>query len=256
MNVARRIMGGSCALDEDFDLALGLQLVDERLALLFPDLLFQEYSRICSFTSSKPTSRAGLVAATLTRWKPNGVSMMPLTCPTFVVKTASSNAGTICPRETKPRSPPFGAEPGSWEDCLRQRREVGALLDLRLDAFELGARLGAGGGVGVLFDADQDVAGAHGRLFAEPRLVAVIEGTHFGVGRGHEAFVFFLEHRVDGDGLGGILPEAVFGHAALLHHVLEGLLAGELSLISDSRLSTSHGGAVIFRALASWTRRR
>ena len=38
-------------------------------------------------------------------WKPNGVSTMSEISPTFSLKTATSNAPTICPRPKRPSEP-------------------------------------------------------------------------------------------------------------------------------------------------------
>ena len=49
-------------------------------------------------------------------WKPNGVFTSSEVWPGCMLKTTSSNAGTMRPGGKQPRSPPLWAEPWSSED--------------------------------------------------------------------------------------------------------------------------------------------
>src|SRR5439155_1698200 len=66
-----------------------------------------------SFSGFLPPART---SSTLTAWKPKGVRTgSGEISPFFNAKRPCSNCGTISPGRTQPRSPPFGAEPGSSE---------------------------------------------------------------------------------------------------------------------------------------------
>ena len=90
-----------------------------RAVITFSAASASSLARICAATSFSGFLPASRTSRTLIAWKPNDVRTgSGEIAPFFNAKSACSNGGTISPRRTQPRSPPFGAEPGSSELSL------------------------------------------------------------------------------------------------------------------------------------------
>src|SRR5207244_1678075 len=84
-----------------------------RAVITFSAASASSLARICAATSFSGFLPASRTSRTLIAWKPNGVRTgSGEIAPFFNAKSACSNCGTISPRRTQPRSPPFGADPG------------------------------------------------------------------------------------------------------------------------------------------------